>query len=182
MSQFEKKSVNNGNLAIWLNSLKLGHLQTNRVKRPWGKKTTGYSIPQGKTKSTKTTSSGVHLTFLKHLNITNFLNEQYLVFLCTFLLIFSYSSFHTLLIHPLLFFTSCSSILILLILFFSSNSVLLIIIFLHFKLYVLLQTCILIIYIKIREKSQFEKKFVNNGNLAIWLKCLKTPQGKKTPG
>ena len=28
MSQFEKKSVNNGNLAIWLNSLKLGHLQT----------------------------------------------------------------------------------------------------------------------------------------------------------
>ena len=59
MSQFEKKSVNNGNLAIWLNSLKLGHLQTNRVKRPWGKKTTGYSIPQGKTKSTKTTSSGL---------------------------------------------------------------------------------------------------------------------------
>ena len=58
MSQFEKKSVNNGNLAIWLNSLKLGHLQTNRVKRPWGKKTTGYSTPQGKTKSTKTTSSG----------------------------------------------------------------------------------------------------------------------------
>ncbi len=53
MSQFEKKSVNNGNLAIWLNSLKLGHLQT-----PQGKKTTGYSIPQEKTKSTKTTSSG----------------------------------------------------------------------------------------------------------------------------
>jgi hypothetical protein len=53
MSQFEKKSENNGNFAIWLNSLKLGHLQT-----PQGKKTTGYSIPQGKTKSTKTTSSG----------------------------------------------------------------------------------------------------------------------------
>ncbi len=30
-----------------------------RICRPWGKKTTGYSIPQGKTKSTKTTSSGV---------------------------------------------------------------------------------------------------------------------------
>ena len=57
MSQFEKKSVNNGNLAIWLNSLKLGHLQIPQGKRPWGKKTTGYSIPQGKTKSTKTTSS-----------------------------------------------------------------------------------------------------------------------------
>ena len=36
MSQFEKKSVNNVNLAIWLNSLKLGHLQT-----PQGKKTLG---------------------------------------------------------------------------------------------------------------------------------------------
>ena len=59
MSQFEKKSVNNVNLAIWLNSLKLGHLQTPQGKRPWGKKTTGYSIPQGKTKSTKTINSGV---------------------------------------------------------------------------------------------------------------------------
>ncbi len=36
MSQFEKKSVNNGNLTILLNSLKLGHLQT-----PQGKKTLG---------------------------------------------------------------------------------------------------------------------------------------------
>ena len=58
MSQFEKKSVNNGNLAVWLNSLKLGHCKHHRVERPWGKNTTGYSIRQGKTKSTKTTSSG----------------------------------------------------------------------------------------------------------------------------
>ncbi len=36
MSQFEKKSVNKGNLAIWQNSLKLGHLQT-----PQGKNTLG---------------------------------------------------------------------------------------------------------------------------------------------
>ncbi len=42
MSQFEKKSVNNGNLAIWLNSLKLGHLQT-----PQGKKDPGVKRPQG---------------------------------------------------------------------------------------------------------------------------------------
>ncbi len=36
--------------------------------------------------------------------------------------------------------------------------------------------------------SQFEKRSVNNGNLAIWLKCFKTmqlentPLGKKNPG
>jgi hypothetical protein len=36
MSQFEKKSVKNENLTIWLNPLKLGHLQT-----PQGKKTLG---------------------------------------------------------------------------------------------------------------------------------------------
>ncbi len=58
MSQFEKKSAKNENLTIWLNSLKLAICKHHRVKRPWGKKTTGYSTPQGKTKSTKTTSSG----------------------------------------------------------------------------------------------------------------------------
>ncbi len=114
-----------------------------KVANPWG--TLGYSFPGVDPKEIKI--PGVHLTFLKHLNITNFWNKQYLVFLCTFLLIFSYSSFHILLIHTLLFFTSCSSLLILLTLFFSSHSFLLIIIFLHFKLYVLLQTCILLIYI-----------------------------------
>ena len=112
-----------------------------KVANPWG--TLGYYFPGVDPREIKI--PGVHLTFLKHLNITNFLNEQYLVFLCTFLLIFSYSSFHILLIHPLLFFTSCSSLLILLILLFSSHSFLLIIIFLHFKLYVLLQTCIIVI-------------------------------------
>ncbi len=30
--------------------------------------------------------------------------------------------------------------------------------------------------------SQFEKKSVNNGNLAIWLKCFKTIQLENTPG
>jgi hypothetical protein len=50
------------------------------------------------------------------LSFTNFLNEQYLVFLCTFLLIFSYSSFHILLIHP---FPYYSLLLVLLFLFFS---------------------------------------------------------------
>ena len=112
-----------------------------KVTNPWG--TLEYYFPGVHPREIKI--PGVHLTFLKHLYITNFLNEQYryLVFLCTLLLIFSYSSFHILLIHPLLFFTACSSLLILLILFFSSNSFLLIIIFLHFKLYVLLQTCIL---------------------------------------
>jgi hypothetical protein len=113
-----------------------------KVANPWG--TLGYYVPGVDPREIKI--PGVHLTFLKHLNISNFLNEQYLVFLCTFLLEFSYSSFHILiLIHRLLFYTSCSSLLILLILFFSSHSFLLIIIFLHFKLYVLLQTCILII-------------------------------------
>jgi len=147
-----------------------------KVANPWG--TLGYYFPGVDPREIKI--PGVHLTFLKHLNITNFLNEQYLVFLCTFLLIFSYSSFHILLI---------SSHIILPFSFFSSHSFLLIIIFLHFKLYVLLQTCILIIYCiyKIREMSQFEKKSVNNGNLAIWLNSLKlghlqTPQGKKTLG
>jgi hypothetical protein len=126
-----------------------------KVANPPG--TLGYYFPGVDPREIKI--PGVHLTFLKHLNITNFLNEQYLVFLCTFLLIFSYSSFHILIIYPLLFFTSCSSLLILLILFFSSHSFLLIIILLHFKLYVLLQTCILIIC----DKSQFEKKSVNKG-------------------
>jgi hypothetical protein len=58
MLTIDEKSPKNENLAIWLNPLKLGNLQHHRVKRPWGKKTTGYSIPQGKTKSTKTISSG----------------------------------------------------------------------------------------------------------------------------
>jgi hypothetical protein len=62
MSQFEKKSVNNGNLAILAKFFKTRPMcKHHRVKRPWGKKTTGYSIPQGKTKSTKTTSSGREL-------------------------------------------------------------------------------------------------------------------------
>ncbi len=39
-----------------------------------------------------------------------------------------------------------------------------------------------LIYIKIREKSKFEKKSVNNGNLAIWLKCFKTMQLENTQG
>ncbi len=39
-----------------------------------------------------------------------------------------------------------------------------------------------LIYIKIREKSQFEKKSENNGNLAIWLKFFKTMQLENTPG
>jgi hypothetical protein len=89
-----------------------------KVANPWG--TLGYYFPGVDPREIKIPE--VHLTFLKHLNITNFLNEQYLVFLCTFLLIFSYSSFHILLIHPLLFFTSCSSLLILLTLIFSSHS------------------------------------------------------------
>jgi hypothetical protein len=119
-----------------------------KVANPWG--TLGYYFPGVNPRKIKI--PGVQLTFLKHLNITNFLNEQYLVFLCTFLLIFSYYSFHILLIHPLLFFTSCSSLLIfshiiLLCSFFSSHSFLLLIIFVHYKLFVLLQTCILIIYI-----------------------------------
>jgi hypothetical protein len=113
-----------------------------KVANPWG--TLGYYLPGVDPREIKI--PGVHLTFLKHLNLTNFLNEQYLIFLCTFLFRFSYSSYHILLIYPLLFFTSCSSLLILLKLFFSSHSFLLIIIFLHFKLYNLLQTCILIIY------------------------------------
>jgi hypothetical protein len=96
-----------------------------KVANPWG--TLGYYFPGVDPREIKI--PGVHLTFLKHLNITNFLNEQYLVFLCTFLLIFSYSSFHILLIHPLLFFTSCSSLLILLTLFFPSHSSLLILFF-----------------------------------------------------
>ncbi len=124
-----------------------------KVANPWG--TLGYYFPGVDPREIKI--SGVHVTFLKHLKFTNFLNEQYLVFLCTFLLIFSYSSFYILLIHLLLFFTSCSSLLIFLILFFSSRSFLLIIIFLHFKLYVLLQTCILIIYINPRNVTVWEK-------------------------
>ncbi len=97
-----------------------------KVANPWG--TLGYYFPGVDPREIKIPR--VHLTFLKHLNITNFLNEQYLVFFCTFLLIFSYSSFfHILLIHPLLFFTSCSSLLILLRLFFSSHSSLLIFFF-----------------------------------------------------
>ncbi len=107
-----------------------------KVANPRG--TLGYYFPGVDPREIKI--PGVHLTFL---NITNFLNEQYLVFLCTFFLIFSYSFFHILLIYPLLIFTSCSSLLIRLILFFSSHSFLRIMIFLHFKLYVVLQTCIL---------------------------------------
>ncbi len=46
MSQFEKKSVNNGNLAIWLNSLKLGHLQTPQGKKTLGKRPQGILYPR----------------------------------------------------------------------------------------------------------------------------------------
>ncbi len=88
-----------------------------KVANPWG--TLGYYFPGIDPREVK--MPGVHLTFLKHLNITNFLNEQYL-------------------------FIPYSLLLVLLFLFFSSHSFLLIIIFLHFKLYVLLHTCILIIY------------------------------------
>ncbi len=35
---------------------------------------------------------------------------------------------------------------------------------------------------QIREKSQFEKKSANNGNLTIWLNCFKTIQLENTPG
>jgi hypothetical protein len=89
-----------------------------KVANPWN--TLGYYFPGVDPREVKI--PGVHLTFLKHLNITNFLNKQYLVFLCTFLLIFSYSSFH--LIHPLF-----SSLLVLLFLFFSYYSSLLILFF-----------------------------------------------------
>ncbi len=46
-----------------------------KVANPWG--TLGYYFPGVDPREIKT--PGVHLTFLKHLNITNFLNEQYLV-------------------------------------------------------------------------------------------------------
>jgi hypothetical protein len=105
-----------------------------KVANPWG--TLGYYFPGVDPREIKIPV--VHLTFLKHLNITKFLNEKYLVFLCTFLLIFSYSSFHILLIHHLLFFTSSYSLLILLILFFSSHSSLLILFsFNYYLLYIL---------------------------------------------
>jgi hypothetical protein len=100
-----------------------------KVANPWG--TLGYYFPGVDPREIKIPK--VHLTFLKHLNITNFLNEQYLVSLLLVLLF--------------LFFSHYSSLLILPFSFFSSHSFLLIIIFLHFKLYVLLQTYILIIYI-----------------------------------
>ncbi len=51
-----------------------------KVANPWG--TLGYYFPGVNPREIKI--PGVHLTFLKHLNITNFLNEQYLVFLCPF--------------------------------------------------------------------------------------------------
>jgi hypothetical protein len=85
-----------------------------KVANPWG--TLGYYFPGVDPREIKI--PGVHLTFLKHVNITNFLNEQYLVLLCTFLLIFSYSSFHILLISPLLLY----SLLLVLLLFFSYYS------------------------------------------------------------
>jgi hypothetical protein len=105
----------------------------------------------------------------------------YFMYLLThiFLFFFSYTSHLSLIILYFLFFSSYSSHTVL---FFSSNYFLLIFIFLHFKLYVLLQTCILISKHKIPEKSQFEKKSVNKGNLAIWLKCFKTMQLENTPG
>ncbi len=63
---------------------------------------------------------GVHLTFLKHLNITNFLNEQYLVFYVPshsyFLILLSYTSYLSLIILYFLFFSSYSSHIILLLL------------------------------------------------------------------
>jgi hypothetical protein len=61
MLTIDEKSAKNVNLAIWLNPLKLGNLQTPQGKKTLGKKTTGYSIPQGKTKSTKTISSGMKI-------------------------------------------------------------------------------------------------------------------------
>jgi hypothetical protein len=57
MLTINEKSAKNENLTIWLNPLKLGNLQTPQGKKTLGKKT-GYFIPQGKTKSTKTTSTG----------------------------------------------------------------------------------------------------------------------------
>jgi hypothetical protein len=60
MLTIDEKSAKTENLAIWPNPLKLGNLQTPQgKKRPWGKKTTGYFIPQGKTKSTKTISTAL---------------------------------------------------------------------------------------------------------------------------
>jgi hypothetical protein len=47
-----------------------------KVANPWG--TLGYYFPGVDPREIKI--PGVHLTFLKHLYITNFLNEQYLVF------------------------------------------------------------------------------------------------------
>ncbi len=80
-----------------------------KVTNPWG--TLGYYFPGVDPSEIKT--PGVHLTFLKHLNITNFLNGSTWYFYVP-----SYSYFLILLI---LFFSSHSSLLILLFSFFSSN-------------------------------------------------------------
>jgi hypothetical protein len=60
--------------------------------------------------------------------------------------VLSFSYLHILLIYPLLFFTSCSFFLFFSYYYSLLISFLLIIISLHFKLCVLLQTCMLIIY------------------------------------
>ena len=93
-----------------------------KVANPWG--TLGYYFPGVDPREIKI--PGVHLTFLKHLNITNFLNEQYLgifMYLLThiFLFFFSYTSHSSLIILYFLFFSSYSSHIILLFSFFSSN-------------------------------------------------------------
>jgi hypothetical protein len=94
-----------------------------KVANPWG--TLGYYFPGVDPREIKI--PGVQLTFLKHLNITNFLNEQYLVhifmYLLThiFLFFFSYFSHLSLIILYFLFFSSYSSHIILLFSFYSSN-------------------------------------------------------------
>jgi hypothetical protein len=91
-----------------------------KVANPWG--TLGYYFPGVDPREIKI--PGVHLTFLKHLYIANFLNEQYLVFLCTFLLIFI-----ILLFIYFSFIPNYSLLLVLLFLFFSYYSSLLILFF-----------------------------------------------------
>ncbi len=86
-----------------------------KVANPWG--TLGDYLPGVVPREIKI--PGVHLKFLKHLNIKNFLNEQYLVFLCTFLLIFSCSFFIYFSFIP--YFSLLLVLLFLFFSFFSSN-------------------------------------------------------------
>jgi hypothetical protein len=87
-----------------------------KVANPWG--TLGYYFPGVDPGEIKI--PGVHLTFLKHLNITNFLNEQHLVFYVP-----SYSYFLILLFIYFSFIPYYSLLLVLLFLFFPSHSSLL---------------------------------------------------------